>query len=59
MDEEPVFPSTVAEIVTDPFETPVTSPLGRTTALPLFVDNHVITRPVSVLPEASRAAAAS
>jgi len=55
----PVFPSTVAEIVADPAETPVTSPLLLTVAIDGGDDVHVTVRPVSAVPAASRGVAVS
>jgi hypothetical protein len=48
-----VLPSTLAVIVAFPCETPVTRPLLETVAIVGFDDDHVGTRDVSGLPDAS------
>jgi hypothetical protein len=49
----PICPSLLALIVTLPCFTPVTTPDCDTVAVLLFVDDHVIARPVRTLPFAS------
>src|SRR5437867_836294 len=56
---EPLFPSLVAVIVTDPAATPVTRPLADTVASAAFELVHVTARPVSTFPAASLGAAVS
>src|SRR3989454_191350 len=55
----PVLPSLVAVIVTAPAETPVTSPVEETVALPGALDAQVIDRPESTFPAASLGVATS
>jgi hypothetical protein len=55
----PLFPSLVAAIVAVPAATPVTTPLALTVALATLPLVHVIVRPVSGFPLASRGVAAS
>ena len=56
---EPLFPSLVAVIVTDPTATPVTRPLADTVASAAFELVHVTARPVSTFPTASLGVALS
>jgi hypothetical protein len=49
----PVFPSLVAVIVAEPGDTPVTSPVAETVAIPGEPDVNEIGRPVSTLPWSS------
>lgn len=53
----PLLPSLVAVMDVVPALTDVTSPEAFTVATPVFEDAHVITRPVSVMPLASRVTA--
>ena len=52
--DEPVLPSDVAVTVAEPTATPVTRPLAFTVATDGLELPHVMVRPVSTLPEASR-----
>jgi hypothetical protein len=54
-----VLPSADAEIVAGPLATPTTRPVAVTVAIELLLLVHVIVRPVSVLPAASRGVAVS
>src|SRR5437763_213903 len=50
---EPLVPPLAAAIVADPAATPVTRPLELTVATELLLLDHVIARPVRMLPLAS------
>lgn len=49
----PILPSLVAVMVAVPAETPVTTPVPDTLAMFVALEDHVTTRPVRTLPDAS------
>jgi hypothetical protein len=58
-DDDPLFPSLVAVIVTLPTAAPLTSPLDETVAMPAELVDHVTGRSVRMFPPASRRVARS